>query len=406
VSQANGTHYAAPDGSGNVVALFGTSGTETARYEYGPFGELLRMSGTAIAAENPWRFSSKRQDPTTDWVHYEFRVYDPSSGRWLSRDPIGEAGGENLYGFVGNDPVNRVDLLGLQETGGGVVALQLMPPPVLPRQWPSGSTPCSASVPRISVPLPQCNPIADVIWGKPVQAPQPCPPRHFIGAPTPGPKIPVPRGLTSAEAYRYNSFLMAFGSSGLCDSPIGFRLAQINMQLINHAAAIPSQAQVDGVLRFGGAVLDRIGRCGGNLPRFPCTGPSPCVLEGSFVAKTTVYRVEGLPNTRVVLGEGGRVIVQGDQMLFLNFGDTARAEQFLATRLEQGMAGVQMKSFEVPRSFYDDLCSSAVPERMAKQFPGRPLIVDPTKAADQFGLRAEQIEALRDVIIQGSGRVH
>jgi hypothetical protein len=81
VSVANGTHYAAPDGSGNVVALFGTSGTETARYEYGPFGELLRMSGTAIAAENTWRFSSKRQDPTTDWVHYEFRVYDPSSGR-------------------------------------------------------------------------------------------------------------------------------------------------------------------------------------------------------------------------------------------------------------------------------------------------------------------------------------
>jgi RHS repeat-associated protein len=112
VSQANGTHYAAPDGSGNVVALFGTSGTETARYEYGPFGELLRMSGTAIAAENPWRFSSKRQDPTTDWVHYEFRVYDPSSGRWLSRDPIGEAGGENLYGFVGNDPVNQLDLFG------------------------------------------------------------------------------------------------------------------------------------------------------------------------------------------------------------------------------------------------------------------------------------------------------
>jgi RHS repeat-associated protein len=71
------------------------------------------MSGTPIAAENPWRFSSKRQDPTTDWVHYEFRVYDPSSGRWLSRDPIGEAGGENLYGFVGNNPLGAVDALGL-----------------------------------------------------------------------------------------------------------------------------------------------------------------------------------------------------------------------------------------------------------------------------------------------------
>ncbi len=112
-SQANGTHYATSDGSGNVVGLFDTSGSISARYVYSPFGELLQLSGGAIAAENPWRFSSKRQDPTTDWIHYEYRIYDPMSGRWLSRDPIGEAGGENLYGFVGNDPVNRVDLWGL-----------------------------------------------------------------------------------------------------------------------------------------------------------------------------------------------------------------------------------------------------------------------------------------------------
>lgn len=108
-SQANGTHYATSDGSGNVVGLFDTSGSISARYVYSPFGELLQLSGGAIAAENPWRFSSKRQDPTTDWIHYEYRIYDPMSGRWLSRDPIGEAGGENLYGFVGNDPVNQVD---------------------------------------------------------------------------------------------------------------------------------------------------------------------------------------------------------------------------------------------------------------------------------------------------------
>jgi hypothetical protein len=91
-------------------------------------------------------------------------------------------------------------------------------------------------------------------------------------------------------------------------------------------------------------------------------------------------------------------------MLFLNFGDKARAEQFLATRLQQGMPGAQMKSFEVPASFLNDLRASAVPESMAKQFPGRPLLVDPTKASDQFGLRPEQIEALRQAIIQGSGR--
>ena len=44
---------------------------------------------------------------------YGFRYYDPETGRWPSRDPIEEQGGLNLYGFVGNDPVNEADLLGL-----------------------------------------------------------------------------------------------------------------------------------------------------------------------------------------------------------------------------------------------------------------------------------------------------
>ena len=47
--------------------------------------------------------------------YYGFRYYSPTTGRWLSRDPIGEAGGLNLYGFVGNDGVNRWDYLGLLE---------------------------------------------------------------------------------------------------------------------------------------------------------------------------------------------------------------------------------------------------------------------------------------------------
>ena len=41
--------------------------------------------------------------------------YDPNIGRWLSRDPIAERGGVNLYGFVGNDGVNRLDYLGLEK---------------------------------------------------------------------------------------------------------------------------------------------------------------------------------------------------------------------------------------------------------------------------------------------------
>lgn len=43
---------------------------------------------------------------------YGCRWCDPQTGRWLSRDPIGEMGGFNLYGFVGNDALNQVDVLG------------------------------------------------------------------------------------------------------------------------------------------------------------------------------------------------------------------------------------------------------------------------------------------------------
>jgi RHS repeat-associated protein len=45
-------------------------------------------------------------------TYYAYRFYDPVTGRWPSRDPIEEAGGVNLYGFVGNDGLDRVDLLG------------------------------------------------------------------------------------------------------------------------------------------------------------------------------------------------------------------------------------------------------------------------------------------------------
>jgi hypothetical protein len=69
------------------------------------------------------------------------------------------------------------------------------------------------------------------------------------------------------------------------------------------------------------------------------------------------------------------------------------------------MLGVEIKSFQVPQSFFEELRAAAVPESMAKQFPGRPLLVDPTKALNQFWLRPEQIEALQQAIIKNSGEV-
>jgi RHS repeat-associated protein len=65
-----------------------------------------------MAKANPMRWSTQYTDDETDLVMYPRRPYGPSAGRWTARDPVGENGGKNLYGFVGNDPVNEVDLLG------------------------------------------------------------------------------------------------------------------------------------------------------------------------------------------------------------------------------------------------------------------------------------------------------
>jgi len=104
-----GAGICAYEDNGDVVALVNLgNGTETARYEYGPFGEPIRITGP-VAALNPFRFSTKRTCNTTDLVLYEYRVYNPILGRWLSRDPIGEPGGQNLYTLAENDPLQGVD---------------------------------------------------------------------------------------------------------------------------------------------------------------------------------------------------------------------------------------------------------------------------------------------------------
>ena len=103
--------FLAYDGNGNVVATFDAQGIQISTYSYGPFGESIGFSGQTDF--NSFRFSTKFWDAETQLAYYGFRFYSPGLGRWLSRDPIGEAGGLNLNGFVGNDGINRWDYLGL-----------------------------------------------------------------------------------------------------------------------------------------------------------------------------------------------------------------------------------------------------------------------------------------------------
>jgi RHS repeat-associated protein len=70
------------------------------------------MSGTAASADNAFRFSTKWQDDQSDLYYYGYRFYNADTGRWPNKDPMAEQGGNNLYGFVGNNPISQVDLNG------------------------------------------------------------------------------------------------------------------------------------------------------------------------------------------------------------------------------------------------------------------------------------------------------
>lgn len=104
--ELNGAPYAVrSDYRGSVAVLLDLSGEVVEQYTYSAFGK----GGEGLC---PWRFSSKRVDPT-GLVYFGYRYYDPSLGRWMSPDPLGFSAGSNLYAYCGNDPLNRIDSRGL-----------------------------------------------------------------------------------------------------------------------------------------------------------------------------------------------------------------------------------------------------------------------------------------------------
>ncbi|MEP2775030.1 MAG: tyrosine-type recombinase/integrase [Luteolibacter sp.] len=82
-----------------------------------PDSDLAVTRATPKPPTNPPNLLNSKgfEAPSTPRVvYYGYRFYDPATGRWPSRDPIGERGGVNLYGFVGNDGVHQWDYLGLK----------------------------------------------------------------------------------------------------------------------------------------------------------------------------------------------------------------------------------------------------------------------------------------------------
>jgi RHS repeat-associated protein len=124
----NVRHYYQIKTTANYSNPATVTGQLTANLDYDAFGREVRATGPktptsgqppGLAANDPWvdvlpfHFSTKFTDRESGLNYYGYRFYDPVDGRWLSRDPIGERGGLNLHAMVGNDAVNRSDVLGL-----------------------------------------------------------------------------------------------------------------------------------------------------------------------------------------------------------------------------------------------------------------------------------------------------
>ena len=101
------------DGMGNVVQYVDKYGSLVAQYEYDAFGNTIQKSG-AKADELKMRFSTKYFDDEAGLYYFGHRFYSPRIARWLTRDPIEEDGGINLYAYCGNSPLQCIDPLGLK----------------------------------------------------------------------------------------------------------------------------------------------------------------------------------------------------------------------------------------------------------------------------------------------------
>ena len=62
-----------------------------------------------------YRFQGRERSAATGLASFRMRWYDPATGRWLSKDPIGLSGGLNLYAFCGGNPLNDMDPYGLEK---------------------------------------------------------------------------------------------------------------------------------------------------------------------------------------------------------------------------------------------------------------------------------------------------
>ena len=111
-------YYYLTDELGSVNGLVTSSGSVASQFTYDPYGNRTTVSGTVLPDVG---YAGYFYHAVSRLDFALYRAYDSVHARWLNRDPIGEAGGINLYAYVGGNPISYVDPLGL-------VDINLFPP--------------------------------------------------------------------------------------------------------------------------------------------------------------------------------------------------------------------------------------------------------------------------------------
>jgi RHS repeat-associated protein len=101
--------YYTKDHLGSIREVLGANGTVVSSSRYDAWGVRTTVGAQDAAS---FGFTGHLEHKELGLVFTLYRAYDPATGRWLSRDPIGEDGGINLYGYVSNNPVNLWDPTG------------------------------------------------------------------------------------------------------------------------------------------------------------------------------------------------------------------------------------------------------------------------------------------------------
>ncbi|MFD7261156.1 RHS repeat domain-containing protein [Streptomyces sp. NPDC059874] len=359
-----------------------------------PFGEGRGANPPAWPDDKG--FLGKPVDVSTGLTHVGAREYDSAVGRFLSVDPVLAAEDHeslNGYAYANNTPVTMSDPSGLKplitDEGGAAERKYLEENKGFWTGGLSGWTynetrhtvfkfsDGSTGVLQTVVTYGRKSSVEMTVWKK---------------GPDPAPTTKEGKeGYKNVDGHHVNG-VCVYAAAGGCSTPESVG-----------SSNIPDLPCVSGE-------SDWVCKVRNSWYKTAMTvGPMASgAISARYIGKqgvVTVYRVEGPGNERVRILPGGFVTFRNTKKaIFLNFGVKSRAEDFVEKRHAQGFNDTVIKAFDVEKPFLEYLRANAVPEKMAKDHPSAPLVVDTTKAVDQYMLRPEHMKLMYEAMVRDSGR--